>query len=73
MAVTLFSGNGIEGSWHNIRPHGNSKARDQWMGAIHPQAKAMVYQAFDEGTTLGNVWAFMQQQVNKLVMYNFKS
>ena len=68
MAVTLFSGSGIEGSWSNIRPHGNSKGRDQWIGSVHPRAKAMVYQAFDENTKLGEVWAFMQKQPDPLTI-----
>ena len=66
MTVTLFSGSGIEGSWSNVRPHGNSKGRDQWIGSVHPRARAMVYQAFDENTKMTEIWAFMQKQPDPL-------
>ena len=66
MCATLFSGRGIGGSWTNIRPHGNSKNQEQFMGGIDPQAKRMVFEFFDQNFTCSQVLAQMQAQPDPL-------
>ena len=66
MCVTLFSGRGIGGSWTNIRPHGNSKNLEQYLGGVDPLAKRMVFEFFDQNFTCTQVLSQMQAQPDPL-------
>ena len=66
MCMTSFNGKGLSGSWHNIRPHGNSKSGDQYMGKINPDAKARVFDLFDENVKISEVLKEMQSKEEPL-------
>ena len=55
MCCTLFQGLGIDGSWFNIRPHGNAKGVEQFLGQINPQAKSIAFDLFDQNWTVTEV------------------
>ena len=59
MCMTQFSGRGMEGTWANIRPHGNAKGREQYLGAVNPHAKQLVFEFFDKSYKVSGVLAKM--------------